>query len=123
MPSTFDIVIVGAGASGGWAAKRLAEAGLRVALVDAGRPHTDADFREHTPSFDLRYRGMAAEIVRRTRPRQSECYACTEHNVDWFANDLDEPYTTPATIDDPAILDEVGDALRTIGYAEAPVSA
>ena len=27
------------------------------------------------------------------------------------------PYTTPATIDDPAILDEVGDALRTIGYA------
>jgi propionyl-CoA synthetase len=34
-----------------------------------------------------------------------------------------EPYTTPATIDDPAILDEVGDALRTIGYAEARVSA
>jgi propionyl-CoA synthetase len=35
-----------------------------------------------------------------------------------------EPYTTPATIDDPAILDEVGDALRTIGYAETaePVS-
>jgi propionyl-CoA synthetase len=34
-----------------------------------------------------------------------------------------EPYTTPATIDDPAILDEVGDALRTIGYAQIPVSA
>jgi propionyl-CoA synthetase len=34
-----------------------------------------------------------------------------------------EAYTTPATIDDPAILDEVGDALRTIGYAEAKVSA
>ena len=38
---------------------------------------------------------MAPEIVRRTRPRQSECYACTEHNYDWFANDLEEPYTTP----------------------------
>ena len=34
-----------------------------------------------------------------------------------------EAYTTPATIDDPAILDEVGNALRTIGYAEAKVSA
>jgi propionyl-CoA synthetase len=35
-----------------------------------------------------------------------------------------ERYTTPATIDDPAILDEIGDALRTIGYAtsEVPVS-
>ena len=28
-----------------------------------------------------------------------------------------EPYSTPATIDDPATLDEVGEALRTVGYA------
>jgi propionyl-CoA synthetase len=35
-----------------------------------------------------------------------------------------EPYSTPATIDDPAILDEVSDALRGVGYAsEARVSA
>jgi propionyl-CoA synthetase len=33
-----------------------------------------------------------------------------------------EPYTTPATIDDPVILDEIGDALREIGYAR-PVGA
>ena len=91
----FDAVVVGAGASGGWAAKRLSEAGLRVALVDAGRLHTDADFREHRPDFELPYRNRAAAIVRRTRPRQAECYACTEHNYDWFVNDLEEPYTTP----------------------------
>ena len=29
-----------------------------------------------------------------------------------------EPYTAPATIDDPAILDEIEDALQTIGYAQ-----
>jgi propionyl-CoA synthetase len=28
-----------------------------------------------------------------------------------------DEYTTPATIDDPATLDEMGDALREIGYA------
>jgi len=28
-----------------------------------------------------------------------------------------EDYTTPATIDDPATLDEIGEALRGIGYA------
>jgi propionyl-CoA synthetase len=35
-----------------------------------------------------------------------------------------EPYSTPATIDDPAILNEITDGLRTIGYAQAtePVS-
>jgi choline dehydrogenase-like flavoprotein len=33
----FDAVVVGSGASGGWVAKELSEAGLRVALVEAGR--------------------------------------------------------------------------------------
>jgi len=28
-----------------------------------------------------------------------------------------EPWKMPATIDDPAILREIGDSLRTIGYA------
>jgi len=94
--STYDAVVIGAGASGGWAAKRLAEAGVSVALLDAGRPHTEADSREHTQPFELRYRNQSSELLRRTRPRQVECYACTEHNYDWFVNDLEEPYTTPA---------------------------
>jgi choline dehydrogenase-like flavoprotein len=93
---TFDAIVIGAGASGGWAAKRLSEAGLSVALVDAGRPHGETDFREHTPAHALKFRNMAPAIVARTRPRQRECYACTEYNYDWFVNDLDEPYTTPA---------------------------
>ena len=41
---TFDVIVVGSGASGGWAAKRLAEAGVKVALVDCGRPQSDASF-------------------------------------------------------------------------------
>ena len=91
----YDAVVVGAGASGGWAAKRLTEAGLTIALVDAGRPHTSSDFREHVPGFQLPFRSMAPAVLRRTRARQSECYACTEHNYDWFADDRAEPYTTP----------------------------
>jgi choline dehydrogenase-like flavoprotein len=38
---TFDVLAVGSGASGGWAAKRLSEAGVRVGLLDAGRVLTD----------------------------------------------------------------------------------
>jgi glucoside 3-dehydrogenase (cytochrome c) catalytic subunit len=91
----FDVLVVGSGASGGWAAKRLSEAGVRVALVDAGRPLAPTDYSEHKQAYELRYRGRAPEVVRKTRPRQRECYACTEYNFDWFANDLEEPYTTP----------------------------
>src|SRR5574341_832061 len=91
---SYDALVVGSGASGGWAAKRLAEAGVKVALVDAGRPLRITDLSEHASPLELPYRGVAREVVKRTRPTQSECYACTERNYDWFANDLEEPYTT-----------------------------
>ncbi len=91
----FDVVVVGSGASGGWACKRFSEAGLKVALVDAGRPVADSEFKEHMSSFQLKFRDRAPQVIRKTRPVQKDCYACMEYNADWFCNDLDEPYTTP----------------------------
>ena len=91
----FDVIVVGSGASGGWAAKRLSEAGIKVALLEAGKPQGDADFTEHVPAYDLTYRNRASDWIRRTRPRQRDCYACREWNYKWFVNDLEEPYTTP----------------------------
>jgi glucoside 3-dehydrogenase (cytochrome c) catalytic subunit len=91
----YDVIVVGSGASGGWACKRLAEAGLKVALLEAGRPQSDSNFTEHKPAFELKYRNEAPEILSRTRPIQSK-FACNEYNADWFVNDLEEPYTTPA---------------------------
>ena len=90
---TFDVIVVGSGASGGWAAKRLSEAGVKVGLLDAGRALTDEDYKEHVPAFSLKYRDQAPEFIRRTRPVQKDCYACMEWNADWFRNDLEEPYT------------------------------
>jgi choline dehydrogenase-like flavoprotein len=92
----FDVLVVGSGAAGGWAAKRLAEAGVRVALVEAGRPHRDDEFTEHQHAHELPYGNLSRALLRKTRPRQADCYACTEFNYAWFANDLEEPYTTPA---------------------------
>ena len=94
--ASFDVIVVGSGASGGWACKRLAEAGLKVALLEAGRPQASANFKEHVPPFELEYRNRAPEIMRKTRPIQSIFEVCTEYNYDWFCNDLEEPYTTPA---------------------------
>ena len=92
----YDAIVVGSGASGGWAAKRLSEAGLEVALVDAGRPQRDANFSEHVPAAKLRYRDLAPATIASRRPVQTQCYACMEYNYDWFCDDLDEPYTTAA---------------------------
>src|SRR4030088_1938921 len=91
---SYDVIVVGSGASGGWACKRLAEAGLKVALLEAGRPQSDQNFTEHLPEFKLKYRNQADQLIRKTRPVQSHL-ACSEYNYDWFCNDLEEPYTTP----------------------------
>jgi choline dehydrogenase-like flavoprotein len=90
----YDVLVVGSGASGGWAAKRLSEAGVEVALLDAGRPLSLSDFKEHQPAFELPHRDLAHDAIRRTRPVQMDCYACSEWNYDWFASDVEEPYTT-----------------------------
>ncbi len=95
----YDAIIVGSGASGGWAAKVLTESGMQVLVLDCGRLQSDRNFNEHLPVYDLKYRNIkyrqpVSPIVAQTRPIQGQCYACTEYNYRWFANDHEEPYTT-----------------------------
>ncbi|MBV8515481.1 MAG: GMC family oxidoreductase, partial [Acidobacteria bacterium] len=94
LTKTYDAIVVGSGATGGWAAKQLSEAGLKVSLLEAGRAVTPAEFTEHTPAYKLKYRDHDPEIAR-TRPIQKQCYACMEYNYTWFVNDLENPYSTP----------------------------
>ena len=91
-PEPFDAVVIGSGATGGWAAKQLTEAGLKVALLEAGKKITDKDFNEHVQPWQLPYLGASPKILE-DRPIQSKCYACTEYNYKWFANDKENPYT------------------------------
>jgi choline dehydrogenase-like flavoprotein len=94
---TYDAIVVGSGATGGWAAKRLSEAGLEVAMLEAGRDVSPREFTEHKSVFELKYRNMrGAGDWRKTRPVQTQCYACTEYNYDWFVDDLENPYSTPS---------------------------
>src|SRR3981081_1307088 len=85
---SYDVIVVGSGASGGWACKRLAEAGLKVALLEAGRPQSDKNFTEHQPAFELKYRNRAPEIVRKTRPIQVKFGVCNEYTYNWFVHAL-----------------------------------
>ena len=94
LQQSYDVIVVGSGATGGWAAKRLSEAGLKVALLEAGRAVSAREFTEHMPSFQLKYRNHSPEVMR-TRPIQRQCYACMEYNYEWFVNDLENPYSTP----------------------------
>ena len=93
-PAAFDAIVVGSGATGGWAAKQLTEAGLTVAVLEAGPKITPKDFTEHIQPYQLKYRGNSPVITDR-RPIQGQVYACRESNHTWFVDDIDNPYTTP----------------------------
>lgn len=91
-PEPFDALVVGSGATGGWAAKVLTEGGMRVALLEAGKKITPRDFTEHKRPWDMTYLGQSP-LIARDRPIQVTCGACTEYNYEWFVNDRENPYT------------------------------
>jgi choline dehydrogenase-like flavoprotein len=95
--NTYDAIVIGSGITGGWAAKELTEKGLKVMVLEAGRPIVpDHDYVEHVPVWELKYRGWDKRAERqRIQPVQRECYyACDEYSNRFFVNDIENPYTT-----------------------------
>src|SRR5215470_1043419 len=93
----YDAIVVGSGATGGWAAKVLTERGMTVLVLEAGRQlDPQKDFREHTFPYELKYRGLVSGAKYAPRqPIQSRCYAANEYGNHLFVDDIDNPYTTP----------------------------
>ena len=95
----YDAIVVGAGASGGWAAKQLTEGGMQVLLLDAGEtPEQKArSIWQQNLMRKIRYRGKVDQrtLSMRRQPIQSKTPAW-EWNYHYFVDDLDNPYTTPA---------------------------
>ncbi len=93
---TYDAIVVGAGAVGGWIAKELTGKGLKIAVLDAG-PNRPKAWTEHKQPFDAPFRGRkyGDKTTRARQPVQSNCVAYDEFTAPQFVDDIDNPYSTP----------------------------
>jgi choline dehydrogenase-like flavoprotein len=92
MPQTYDAIVVGSGACGGWAAMELTRAGLKVLMLEAGSRIEPAKDFHHTFLYQMEYRG-------RGKPGLLRRYSGSERNYRIMLDNEENPYTTaPETV-------------------------
>ena len=88
----FDAVVVGAGATGGVAAMTLAEAGLRVLVLEAGPEVRPEQLRSREPLHSLQRLAWFSEGSRRLQVNHPGYW---KNNPSLFVDERQNPYSTP----------------------------
>lgn len=99
--NTFDAIVVGSGISGGWAAKELAEKGLKTLILERGRDvkhNVDYPTTNMMP-WEFKHRGQIPEAIEKENPVISKCYAFREDAMHFFVKDNEHPYVQEKPFD------------------------
>jgi choline dehydrogenase-like flavoprotein len=95
----YDAIVIGSGISGGWAAKELTEKGLRVLMLERGRPldHITGYKTASLNPWDFPHRGRATQKQKQdypviARPWGMYGTAAQEAIMDYWVNEKDCPY-------------------------------
>lgn len=92
--NTYDAIVVGSGISGGWAAKELAEKGLKVLMLERGMDvkHGEGYTATNKNPWDFPHRGNRTRQMVKDYPMLAKDYTLNEMNLEWWANEKDSPY-------------------------------
>lgn len=91
--NTYDVIIVGSGVSGGWAAKELCEKGLKVLLLERGKmvEHPVYSTAAKAP-WEFEHRGNLSLADKNEHAIQSRHFSYREDNKHYYINDAQNPY-------------------------------
>ena len=92
--NTYDTIVVGAGMSGGWAAKEFSEQGFKTILLERG-PNVEhlKDYpTTHMQPWEFKHRGRLTSEEIKENPIASSCYAFREDAKHFFVKDKEHPY-------------------------------
>jgi len=99
--TAFDAIVIGSGMSGGWAAKELAEKGLKTLVLERGRDvkhNVDYPTTNMQP-WEFEHRGEIPHKIKEENPVVSKCYAFREDAQHFFVKDNEHPYVQEKPFD------------------------
>jgi choline dehydrogenase-like flavoprotein len=93
--NSYDAIVIGSGISGGWAAKELTEKGLKVLMLERGRnfEHIKDYKSANKDPWEIEHRGEATQQQLKDRPVIARTWGKEEQIMDYWAKDVDCPYT------------------------------
>ncbi len=91
---TFDVIVIGSGMSGGWAAKEFTEKGFKTLVLERGR---DVKHIKDYPTankfpYEFEHRGEMPLDIQKANPIINRCYAFSEDAAHFFVKDAEHPY-------------------------------
>jgi choline dehydrogenase-like flavoprotein len=98
---SYDAIVVGSGISGGWAAKELAEKGLKVLLLERGRniEHIKDYVTALKAPWEVPHRGKVTTQLKSDHPVLRHDYVLNEMNLSWWADEKECPYVEKKPFD------------------------
>lgn len=98
---TYDAIVIGSGISGGWAAKELAEKGLKTLVLERGRDVKHGDYpTAMMEAWEFEGRGATTKHTRERQAKQSRTgYTTKPASAHWFVDDIDHPYNETKQFD------------------------
>jgi choline dehydrogenase-like flavoprotein len=99
--TVFDVIVIGSGISGGWAAKEFTEKGLKTLVLERGRDvkHIKDYPTTNSLPWELTHRGEILQEVKEANPVVSRCYAFKEDSQHFFVKDQEQPYVQQKPFD------------------------
>ncbi|MEH6305077.1 GMC family oxidoreductase [Olivibacter sp. CPCC 100613] len=91
---TYDVIVIGSGISGGWAAKEFCEKGLKTLVLERGRmvQHLQDYPTAMKDPWQFTHRGELSKTISNNNPIVSRCYAFDEATQHFFVKDQEHPY-------------------------------